>query len=86
MTVWPEFGPENRPTWGYFWHPEKGHGTPQSIDMYTGDYFADQARMAVAGINAGCFLPKVQMGCGGWCGVAKFCSAVGGTPPSFVEM
>lgn len=78
-----EFGEENRPTWGYFWHPEKGHGSPQSIDMYTGEYFSEQARMAVAGINAGCFLPKVQMGCGGWCGVAKFCTAVGGTAPDF---
>jgi hypothetical protein len=53
--------------------------------MYTGDYLNEQARMAVAGINAGVFFPKVQNNCANWCGVAKFCPAVGGTMPSFVN-
>ena len=80
-----EFGEQYKPTWGYFWHPDKGHGSPQSIEMYTGEYLAEQARMAVAGINAGCFMAKPQNNCANWCGVAKFCTAVGGTAPSFVK-
>lgn len=80
-----EYGEQYKPTWGYFWHPDKGHGSPQSIEMYTGEYLAEQARMAVAGINAGCFMAKPQNNCANWCGVAKFCTAVGGTAPSFVN-
>lgn len=78
-----EYGPENRPTWGYFWHPDKGHGSPQSIEMYTGEYLAEQADMAVRGINSGCFLAKPANNCGSWCGVSRYCPAVGGTKPDF---
>jgi hypothetical protein len=78
-----EFGWSCRPEWGYFWHPDKGHGSPQSLGMYTGDYLDEQARMAVAGINAGCFMAKPANNCANWCGVAKHCAAVGGTPPDF---
>jgi hypothetical protein len=80
-----DFGPENRPTWGYFWHPDKGQGSPQDIEMYTGDYLSEQARMAVAGINAGCFMAKPANNCANWCGVAKWCTAVGGTAPDFKQ-
>ena len=80
-----EYGAACPIDWGYFWHPDKGHGSPQSIEMYTGDYLAEQAHMAVAGINAGCFMAKPANNCANWCGVAKFCTAVGGTAPSFVN-
>lgn len=78
-----EFGAECPVDWGYFWHPDKGHGAPQSLSLYTGEYLSEQARMAVAGINAGCFMAKPMNNCAAWCGVAKFCPAVGGTMPSF---
>lgn len=78
-----EFGWSARPTWGYFWHPDKGHGAPQSLSLYTGEYLSEQARMAVAGINAGCFMAKPANNCQAWCGVAKWCTAVGGTAPDF---
>lgn len=80
-----KYGAECPVDWGYFWHPDKGHGSPQALGLYTGDYLSEQARMAVAGINAGCFMAKPANNCAAWCGVAKFCSAVGGTPPSFVN-
>ena len=78
-----EFGEQCPVDWGYFWHPDKGHGTPQALGLYTGDYLSEQARMAVAGINAGCFMAKPANNCANWCGVAKFCTAVGGTAPDF---
>ena len=80
-----EFGTQCPVDWGYFWHPDKGHGSPQALSLYTGEYLAEQARMAVAGINAGVFFAKPQNNCANWCGVAKFCPAVGGTMPSFVN-
>ncbi|MGZ6788357.1 MAG: RecB family exonuclease [Mycobacteriaceae bacterium] len=67
--------------WGYFWDAQKGtHSAPLDLSMYTEAYFADVYEQAVAGINAGCFLAKPANGCRNWCGVAKFCSAVGGNP------
>lgn len=82
-----EYGIECPVDWGYFWHPDKGHGSPQALGLYTGDYLAEQADMAVRGINAGCFLAKPANNCASWCGVSKWCAAVGGTPPdlSFVK-
>lgn len=71
-----------RPDWGYYWNPTKGHGTPLDLSMYTGDYFAEVAQGVIAGVGAGAFLAKPMNGCARWCGVAKFCRAVGGTPPS----
>lgn len=67
--------------WGYFWDAQKGsHGEPLDLTMYTEDYFAEVYEQAIAGINAGCFLAKPANGCRNWCGVAKFCPAVGGSP------
>lgn len=66
--------------WGYFWDAAKGdHGQPISLDRYTEHYFVTLFEQAIAGHNAGVFLPKPANNCGGWCGVAKFCPAVGGS-------
>lgn len=71
--------------YGYFWQPgPKGHGQPLSLEMYTPEYFAKNFEMAVAGINAGCFLAQPANSCRNWCGVAAHCEAVGGTEPSAV--
>lgn len=76
------YGEMFRPDWGYFWTPDKGHSSPQALGMYTADYFDDIATQTAAGINAGVFLAKPQNGCVRWCGVSRFCAAVGGTPPT----
>lgn len=74
------YGEMFRPDWGYFWDAQKGtHTQPQALGRYTADYFAEDYHMAVAGINAGVFLAKPQNNCRNWCGVAKFCKAVGGS-------
>lgn len=68
-----------RPKWGYFWDAQKGtHGDPIDLDMFTPGFFAELFGGAVAGINAGSFLPKAQNACRNWCGVAQFCALVGG--------
>ena len=46
--------------------------------MYTADYMAGLFEMAIAGHNAGVFLPKPANACGNWCGTARYCAAVGG--------
>lgn len=74
------FGQMFRPDWGYYWDARKGsHGPPLDLSMYTADWFAEQARMVAAGVNAGCFLAKPMNNCKNWCGVAHRCPAVGGT-------
>lgn len=78
-----EYGHMFRPAFGYYWHPDKGHGSPLFLEMYTPDYFADVAAGAARGINAGSFLAKPQFGCANWCSVAAHCPAVGGALPSF---
>lgn len=68
-----------RPQWGYFWDAAKGtHGQPISLDVYTPEYMADLFGQMIAGANAGVFIPKPQMACQNWCGVARFCPAVNG--------
>lgn len=76
------FGQMFRPDWGYFWTPDKGHSSPQALGMYTADYFAHVADQTARGMNAGVFLAKPANSCKNWCGVARHCVAVGGTPPS----
>ena len=80
-----KYGPEFRPAFGYFWTPDKGHGSPLHLDMYTPDYFAALSTEAANGINSGCFLAKPMNGCQNWCSVAAHCPAVGGQLPSFVN-
>lgn len=76
------FGTMFRPDWGYFWDAQKGaHSSPQALDLYTADYFADMYSQAVRGIQAGCFLAKPANNCKSWCGTAAYCPAVGGTLP-----
>lgn len=76
-----EYGQMFRPDFGYYWTPDKGHGSPILLERYTIDYMADIARQAASGINAGVFLAKPANNCANWCGVAKFCPAVGGSLP-----
>lgn len=65
-----------RPDWGYFWDANKGaHGSPQPLEMYTADYFAEVYASAARGINAGAFLAKPQNRCFNWCSVAHLCPA-----------
>lgn len=71
--------------WGYYWNPDKGHGSPLDLSLYTGAYLDEIAAGAVAGINAGSFLAKPANNCKNWCGVAQFCPAVGGTMPAFLN-
>ena len=76
-----KYGEMFRPDWGYYWDAQKGtHGSPLDLSMYTVEYLDHVAAQMVAGANAGAFLAKPQMGCHRWCGVSKFCSAVGGNP------
>jgi hypothetical protein len=67
-----------RPEWGYYWNPDKGHSQPVGLEKYTATYFDRLYSQSVAGINAGCFTPNPQNNCKAWCGVARFCGAVGG--------
>ena len=65
--------------WGFFWDAKKGsHGQPIDLSQYTPEFMADLFEQAIAGHNAGVFLPKPQMNCATWCGVARYCKAVGG--------
>lgn len=70
------------PSWGYFWSPDKGHGQPHDLEMYTPELFSMMFNEAINGINAGSFLPKPANACRNWCGVARFCHAVGGSEAS----
>lgn len=73
------YGKEYRPTWGTFWTADAGkHGELYLLDKYTPDYFARMYDQAIAGINAGAFLPQPMNNCKAWCGVSQFCGAVDG--------
>lgn len=73
------WGKQYRPAWGYYWDAQKGdHGKPLSLDKWTPGLFAQMYKEAAAGINAGCFLPKPANACANWCGVARYCTVVGG--------
>lgn len=75
-----------RPTWGYFYDAHKGeHGQPLHLDKYDAEYFRKRYAMTAAGVNAGVFLPQPGMGCANWCGVADYCSAVGGQKAAGVD-
>lgn len=79
------FGEMFAPDWGYWWDAAKGqHSSPLDLTMYTPDYIGERYAEAISGINAGCFLAKPANNCKAWCGVSRFCSAVGGTPVSQV--
>lgn len=79
-----EYGEMFKPDWGYFWNPDKGHGSPLDLSLYTGEYLDDIAAGAVRGINASVFLAKPANNCRSWCSVSHFCPAVGGTMPTFL--
>lgn len=65
--------------WGYYWDANKGsHGQPLDLSPYTPEFLGDLFAQAIAGHNAGVFLPKPQNNCAAWCGVARFCKAVSG--------
>lgn len=64
--------------WGYYWSPDKGHGEPRDLRRYTPEYFGRLFSDAARGINAGVFLPHPANSCKNWCGVSRFCAAVGG--------
>ena len=69
-----------RPTWGFFWDGQKGtHSAPMLLDQYTPEYLANVFMDAVRGINAGSFIARPANNCKAWCGVARFCAAVGGS-------
>lgn len=74
-----QWGAAYRPQWGFFWDAQKGtHGQPLSLDRYTPGFFAEMYRAAINGINAGAFLPSPANACKNWCGVSRYCHAVGG--------
>lgn len=77
------WGAHMRPDFGYWWDANKGtHSNPLPLAMYTAEYLGGLYDQAVAGINAGSFLARPQNSCANWCGVSKFCAAVGGNPAS----
>lgn len=70
------------PSWGYWWSPGgKGHSQPLDLTDYTPEYFAEDFEAAIRGINAGSFLAAPANNCKAWCGVARYCKAVGGSLP-----
>ena len=74
------YGPQYRASWGYWWDATKGaHSQPFDLSRFTVGYFAQAYAEAIAGINAGCFPAKPANNCRDWCGVARFCHAVGGS-------
>jgi hypothetical protein len=74
------------PTWGYFWSPGgKGHGSPINLESWTPERFVALFNGAIAGINAGAFLPQPMNGCVNWCGVSEYCAIVGGTKARGVD-
>jgi hypothetical protein len=74
------------PDWGYFWSPGgKGHGQPIDLTAWTPERFSIMFNQAIAGINAGAFLPQPANSCRNWCGVARYCSAVGGAEAHGVD-
>lgn len=80
------YGKHLRPTWGFWWNALKGeHSQPFNLDMYTPSFFAEMYRGAVAGINAGCFLPEPKNGCSSWCGVRDYCHATGGSKAAGID-
>lgn len=73
------YGEMYRPRWGYFWDANKGeHVGPFDLSMWTPRLFSAMYSNAIRGINAGSFLPRPANNCKDWCGVARFCSVVGG--------
>lgn len=65
--------------YGYWWDANKGeHVGPFDLTMWSPQLLAAMYRNAIAGINAGSFLPRPANGCANWCGVADFCAVVGG--------
>lgn len=65
--------------YGFFWDGKKGtHGDPRDLTDWSADYMGELFEAAIRGHNAGVFMPKPQNGCARWCGVARFCRAVGG--------
>lgn len=67
-----------RPSWGYYWTPDKGHGQPVGLDMYSPEYFKRLYTQVALGINAGSFPPHPMNNCKAWCSVSRYCGAVGG--------
>ena len=74
-----------RPTWGYYWTPDKGHGSPINLDGYDATYFGNLFATTITGINNGVFIPKPANACGNWCGVRDWCAAVGGSKAHEVD-
>lgn len=66
------------PDWGYFWSPDKGHGQPIRLTSWTPERFSLLFNQAIAGINAGAFLPQAANNCKNWCGVSRYCAVVEG--------
>ena len=65
--------------WGWFWSPGgKGHGQPIDLRPWTPERFSILFNQAIAGINAGAWLPNAQNNCKSWCGTARYCAATGG--------
>lgn len=82
--VWAQFG--IRIDWGYWWDANKGtHVGPFDLGIYTPDFFSAMYRDAIAGINAGSFLPQPANSCRQWCSVAHACHAVGGSQAKGVD-
>lgn len=72
------YGEAMRPKWGYWWNPDKGAVGPYDLDRWTPAVFGELFKEAINSINAGQFIPKPNNGCQNWCGVARYCHAVGG--------
>lgn len=72
------YGKSYRPKWGYWWTPDKGHIGPFDLDSWTPAVFGELFKEAITAINAGTFLPKPKDACERWCGVSRYCLAVGG--------
>lgn len=80
------YGKAYRPTWGFWWDASKGtHSSPLHLDRYTPDYIAAVFADAARGIAAGCFPAKPANNCANWCGVARYCAAVGGADAARVD-
>lgn len=64
--------------WGYWWNPDKGYVGPFDLTSWTAERFSLMFKQAIDAVNAGFFLPAPANSCRNWCGVSRYCAAVGG--------
>lgn len=73
------FGPEARPTWGFWYDARKGAlSQPMSLDFWTPAVVEARCIEIVKAMQAGSFPAKPANNCRNWCGTRRYCAVVGG--------